>query len=375
MNKINNIVHIVPAYPPNLGGMEQRVSELVSKLHTVHVPVEVITSDLGAKPGVAWEKGIKVTRLKKISFLKTPVSFKLFTKLLFVKADVFHIHLAQPFFPVLAAIVAKIRRKPYIVHIRAIVESDNFFGKIFVFIFKNIALRFVFSNADTIIVLTNTYTELLIKKYHINQDRIVVIPNATEFSVVPMPKSIDQKIHEPIKLLAVGRLDKQKNYYFLLRVLTELKKSGHSFSISILGNGSQEEELKEYATELGVSDMIHWKGRVDGRNLENEYEKADLFVHTALFEGFGTVFIEAMAKGLPICATRAFGSIDVVKEGYNGFLSEFDEVEFAKNVVKIIEDIELYKTLSANNLSTVLTYSWNNIIKDTITIYDLVKSK
>lgn len=362
------IVHVVPAYPPSLGGMEQRVFELVNKLHNQNIPVEVFTSNLNTDLGDAVENGISVHRLRKLSFLQTPISFTLFFKLLFVKADIFHVHLAQPFFPVVASFVAVLRRKPYIIHIRAIVESSNFFGKIFIYLYKNIALRFVFKFASKVIVLTDSYTELLTTMYHIPNERIFVIPNATDFAAISQPKSLFD--NTTVNLIAVGRVDHQKNYHFMFRVLAALKKVDLNFTLSVVGIGGQEEELRQYAKELGVEDMIIWKGRLHGSDLQSAYENADIFIHTALFEGFGTVLIEAMAKGLPICASRVIGVKDVVKNGYNGFLCDFDEQEFAANILKISTDKILYSEISKNNLQTVKQYKWENILRDTINVYN-----
>jgi glycosyltransferase involved in cell wall biosynthesis len=363
------IVHVVPAYPPSLGGMEQRVFELVTKLHDLQIPVEVYTSDLNTTlSGQSIEDGIPVYRFKKWSFLQTPISFKLVFKLLTVKADVFHVHLAQPFFPVITAFVATLRRKPYIVHIRAIVDSNNFFGRIFIYIYTNVALRFVFAFANKVIVLTNEYVGLLNTKYLVPKEKVMVIPNATAFSVNSTPRSLTPG--QTLKLIAVGRVDKQKNYHFMLRAVLLLKQQGIDFTLSIVGTGRQEAELREYAESLGVAGNIVWKGRLEGLALEDEYNKADMFIHTAHFEGFATVLIEAMAKGLPICATKALGVNDVVKSGYNGFLCEKDERVFADTVISLYRNENKYNEISKNNLDTVVNFRWENILRDTIAVYN-----
>lgn len=371
MKLTSKIVHVVPAYPPSLGGMEQRVYELVNKLHAMQVAVEVFTSNLNTTLGTTCEEGIMVHRLRKIPFLQTPVSLTLFFRLLFVKVDIFHIHLAQPFFPIVGSIVSVLRRKPYIVHIRAIVESDNFFGKIFVYLYTKIALRFVLRHAHKIIALTHSYTDLLVEAYHIPPDRIVVIPNATEFTVVSVPKS--PPTHR-VKLLAVGRVDRQKNYFFMFRCLSLLKKQGCNFSLSIVGNGRLENELRNYAKELGINEEIIWRGRLQGQQLEDAYADADVFIHTAFFEGFATVLIEAMSKGLPICAASVMGVKDVVMHDFNGLLSVFNEEVFVSNLQRIITDKTLYRTFSEHNLHTVPMYKWSNILMATIGVYHSVIS-
>lgn len=362
------ILQVVPAYPPSLGGMEERVKELVYRLKTLRVPLEVITSSMGATPGDVVEDGIRIRRIKKLSFITTPISFRLPFVLSRARADIFHIHVAQPFYPIVAAIVAKIRRKPYILHIRAIVESQNFFGKVFIYVYKKIPLRIILRFASKCIIMTDTYRDILVREYGVRREVIVTIPNATGFVVREEPRTVPPT-GQVIQLVAVGRVDKQKNYHFMLRTLKVLKKQG-SFHLTIVGSGAQEAELKGYAHELGVSDMITWSGRLEGSALEDAYAAADIFIHTAHFESFGTVFIEAMAKGLPICATRVLGAIDVVKDDYNGLLADFDETTFAGNVRKVAADVGLYHTVSANNLKTVQQYQWERIVATTVSLYD-----
>lgn len=362
------ILQVVPAYPPSLGGMEERVKELVYKLKALRVPLEVITSSFGATPGDVVEDGIRIRRIKKLSFITTPISFRLPFVLLRAKADIFHIHVAQPFYPIVAAFVATVRRKPYILHIRAIVESQNFFGKVFIYVYKKIPLRIILRFASKCIIMTDTYRDILVREYGVRPEVIVTIPNATGFVVREEPRALPPT-GKVIQLVAVGRVDKQKNYHFMLRMLKVLKEQG-SFHLTIVGSGAQEAELKTYAHELGVSDMITWSGRLEGSALEDAYAAADMFIHTAYFESFGTVFIEAMAKGLPICATRVLGAIDVVKEDYNGLLADFDETTFAGNVHKVVSDAALYQTLSANNLMTVQQYQWERIVATTVSLYD-----
>ncbi|MFM2340104.1 MAG: hypothetical protein RLZZ360_740 [Candidatus Parcubacteria bacterium] len=362
------ILHIVPAYPPSLGGMEERVKELVYKLKALNIRLEIITSSMGTTSGDVVEDGIRVRRIKKLSFITTPISFRLLFVLWRAQADIFHIHVAQPFYPIVAAVVAKLRRKPYILHIRAIVESQNFFGKLFIYIYKKVPLLIILRFASKCIIMTDAYRDILINKYGVRPEAIVTIPNATSFVVNDKPRSLPS-LGRVVQLLAVGRVDKQKNYHFMLRMLKVLKEQG-LFHLTIVGSGAQEVELKAYAHELGVGDMVTWSGRLEGKVLEETYVAADVFIHTAHFESFGTVFIEAMAKGLPICATRVLGAIDVVKEDYNGLLCDFDESAFAQNVHRVVTDANLYTTLSTNNLSTVKQYQWDQIVAATVTLYD-----
>ena len=366
------VVHIVPAYPPHLGGMEQRVKELATKLVSDDCSVEVITSDMGAQSGITEEKKVKVVRLKSVMLFQTPVAFALFGYLWNVKADVFHIHVAQAFFPDVAAIVARLRKIPYVVHVRCFVDPSSPAGQVLLPIYRTLFFGPMLRNAQRVIALTPDYRAALIEKYSVKADKIIVIPNATEFSVV---QNALTEINRPVRLLAVGRLSEQKNYHLMLHSVALLNKSmPGSYRLSIVGDGDQENELKLLAHKLGIDPYIVWHGRLDGLALEQIYMQSDIFIHTSRVEGFATVFVEAMSKGLPICATRALGTNSVIADRFNGLLCDSDPSDFSMHLQQLINDRELFVELSRNNLSTVKKYNWKDIIQQTNLVYSEIKS-
>src|SRR5205085_8726231 len=82
--------------------------------------------------------------------------------------------------------------------------------------------------------------------------------------------------------------------------------------IRVVGNGTGAPALKALAARLGISDIVHWCGDVDDIELAREYNRADLFCLPSMQEGFGIVFLEAMAARKPILAARAAAVPEVV---------------------------------------------------------------
>ena len=371
--KNSKIIHVVPAYPPHLGGMELVSRQLVEKLSQSGLTIEVVTSNAGSMFGVSIENGVSVTRLKSSLFLSAPVSIGLFSTLWKSEVDIFAIHLAQAFFPDVAAFVARLRKIPYIVHVHGLVDPSTLFGNILLPIYRKLFLAPMLRRANHIIVFTSDYKDLIVKKYKISKELVSIIPHATDYSIVKEAKTF---LHGPIRLLAVGRLSSQKNYPLLLRTMKALsEESALSYTLTVVGSGEKEEQLKQLSKQLHLEDTIIWKGRLDGLLLETEYEKADIFVHTAVAETFGIVFIEAMAKGLPICATKIIGVQNVVTEGYNGILCSLNAVEIAKSIDRIASNTLLYQKLSSNNLDTIKKYTWENCVVATTDIYTTILNK
>jgi phosphatidyl-myo-inositol dimannoside synthase len=135
----------------------------------------------------------------------------------------------------------------------------------------------------------------------------------------------------PKRLLTVCRLSEpRKNVDVVLRALAELA-ADHAFEYTVIGDGHRRPELEALAASLGLADRVRFRGRVGDAQLLQAYAEADLFVLTASVlpgshEGFGIVYLEAAASGLPSLAARQAGAAEAVKEGVSGMFVEQPDV-------------------------------------------------
>jgi glycosyltransferase involved in cell wall biosynthesis len=118
-------------------------------------------------------------------------------------------------------------------------------------------------------------------------------------------------------LLAVGRLIEQKDHATLLRSFALVREAHPQARLAILGSGPLEHATRRLARELGVEAALSLPGRTAPRDW---LERADVFVHSSRWEGFGIVLLEAMFAGLPVVATRVSAVPEVVVEGETGLL-------------------------------------------------------
>ncbi len=138
-------------------------------------------------------------------------------------------------------------------------------------------------------------------------------------------------------LVTVSRLEREKNYGFLLRGIAEMKrKMGDNFHVMILGDGSQKGELKAKASILGISDVVTFLGSVPNGQVKDYLGAADLFLFASKSETQGIVLAEAMAAGTPVTAVHAVGADDIIENGVNGFLTEESEEAWADQVIKAL---------------------------------------
>ena len=100
------------------------------------------------------------------------------------------------------------------------------------------------------------------------------------------------------------------------------------------------------------------------------YEKGQIFALHSQEESQGIVFAEAMAVGLPVVATNVGGVPYVVKNNECGLLSDYSDVEdFAKNLISMLSDKDLYSRISQYNKTEAINYKWSTISDKIIDLY------
>ena len=121
----------------------------------------------------------------------------------------------------------------------------------------------------------------------------------------------------PLQLLAVGAVSPRKGYDVLIEALTPL--ASLDWRLTITGatdrSPSAVEALEAAITHAGLHDRVRLSGAVVPATLGKYYDTADLFVMPSLFEGYGMVLAEAMARGLPIICTTGGAASDTVPDG------------------------------------------------------------
>jgi glycosyltransferase involved in cell wall biosynthesis len=112
--------------------------------------------------------------------------------------------------------------------------------------------------------------------------------------------------------------------------------------LRIVGAGPERERLEHLATTLGITDRVRFLGHLPFAALVAEYRNAAIFALPTEQEGFGIVFLEAMASSLPIVATRVAAVPEVVSDGTTALLIEpGDEVRLVEAIEKLLGDSDL----------------------------------
>ena len=133
-------------------------------------------------------------------------------------------------------------------------------------------------------------------------------------------------------VLTVGELTKRKNQAVILDALVQLNDPNLHYVLC--GKGDRLESLQQQASQLGITDRIHFLGyRLDVPEI---YRMADCFAFSSIHEGLPFALMEAMQSGLPIVASRIRGNVDLIVDGVGGILCDtFSAEQFREGLVKV----------------------------------------
>lgn len=186
------------------------------------------------------------------------------------------------------------------------------------------------------IISNSRYTaEVLLQQYPACADKTHIAWVGVDpvfFDIPRVPKA------EVPQLLTVCRLSEQrKNVDIVLRALATLKDL-FEFEYVIAGEGTLRPELERLADTLGLGKRVRFTGRVSDAALRDLYARADLFVLAASIvpgshEGFGIVYLEAAASGVPSLAARLAGAAEAIAVGRSGFFVEQPDVASISNAL------------------------------------------
>ena len=140
------------------------------------------------------------------------------------------------------------------------------------------------------------------------------------------------------RLIAVGRMEYQKNFPDLLSIWSRVAPTFPDWELHIYGDGWMLDGLRRQAEELGVASQVTFEGAVS--DMETAYASSSIYLMTSHFEGLPMVLLEAQSVGLPaVSYACSSGPRDIITDGEDGFLVPlYDEATFAERLSTLMRD-------------------------------------
>lgn len=226
-------------------------------------------------------------------------------------------------------------------------------------LFLNCLAKRLMQKADSIRVSTIREKEKLILQ-GIDREKIHYLPFFIDFTSFQQgdgnsirEASLNGRFDKIV--LSVNRLVKQKNIKTLIRAVPYIINEYPKCLFLIIGSGREERSLKKLAFNLGVEKFIKFQGPVSYKDIPRYFQAADIFVSTSHYEGTCMAVLEAAAAKKPIISTPHAGACDALKDGYTGFIVDFnDYIGLSKKILYLLENDIISKGMS-NNAHTFIT--------------------
>lgn len=233
------------------------------------------------------------------------------------------------------------------------------------------AMKFTAKKAVKIVSISEFTKREFLKKYKINEDKVVVIGQSLDKrkkNFEPDLKTIEKFDIKKPYLLSVSVIRPHKNFDFLVRVFNKLKEEYNIPHQLIFAGGihfGEETFIKEMEQSSFKSD-IKYLGYVKDEDLSSLYTYAEAFVFPSLYEGFGIPLLEAIEYEIPVISSNQ-ASLSEVGGNSVVFFDPYDE-DSAKEII--------YNTINNSSLQIskdqLDAYDWNKVAKDFINLFNEV---
>lgn len=151
-------------------------------------------------------------------------------------------------------------------------------------------------------------------------------------------------------LTYVGELSERKNLYKVLQAIEALSHVRNDFVLDVIGVGSERKNLEKFVRGKNLSGFVRFHGYQQKTELPKHLAKSSCFLFQTDFDIWGLVLVEAMAAGLPCLASvHAGASCDLVKNGENGYLVDFEKLDLVLEKVNWILDNSKQAALIGKN--------------------------
>lgn len=222
--------------------------------------------------------------------------------------------------------------------------------------------KYTYSRMDQVISVSSYLADNIKNKFGIQP---IVIPNVVDIQSFSYKY---KRRNNNFTFVSTGALQYGKGMDVLIQSFYKAFKGNKSIRLYIFGEGPERKNLEILINRLKLHDQIFLMGLVDRKEIANKMSESDCFVLASRLETFGVAYIEAMAMGLPVIATKCGGPEDFVTNE-NGILVPVDDIDKLKEaLIKMHQNIDLYDREKISS-STKKSFAPSTIAKHLIKVY------
>ncbi|MDI6655647.1 MAG: glycosyltransferase family 4 protein [Candidatus Hydrothermarchaeota archaeon] len=243
--------------------------------------------------------------------------------------------------------------------------------------------RQVCRRADKIVAVSSFLANEL-RKYDIENEKIETVLNGVDiegFNPKESGEEVRKKhgLEDKKVLLYVGRISPQKGIEYLLEALPAVVQEHQDVKLLVVGGptykmksstyNAYSANLRRIIQKYNLDDAVRFAGYVNFEKMPQYYAAADICVVPSAYEPLGNTVLEALASGKPLIASKTGGIQEVVEHMKNGVLvPPKNPSAIADAILKLLEDEDLRKKISANARKKAETMSWDDVAKKMLAI-------
>lgn len=240
------------------------------------------------------------------------------------KSDIIVTHHANISLQLVYYILRKaIKGKQFVMTVHSCFDEELYFSyssKI-----KNLLFEWLLQSnlkgSDGIIFVSEAGRRSYLQFFNIDKRKTIVIYNGVVIDDNCSLKNLTFQLHNPFRLLYIGRLVKEKGIHLLIEAVYQLNYEGYNTELIIIGDGDYRNKLEEQIKKYNLKNKIKLEG--EQRNTKRFLYYTDGFVYPSICqEVFGLSIVEAMATGVPCIAFNVGGITEIIRDGKNGFIAK-----------------------------------------------------
>ena len=230
--------------------------------------------------------------------------------------------------------------------------------------FYHLGTKMALRQADRLICISSQTKKEVMESYKVPEDKIVLVSQAIPGSFRPMPE-----VPKEGTVGYIGALKKRKNVELLVHAFAiySRRPGAAPLRLNIYGGGTDLPYLKALASELGVSDIVDFRGPIEEELLVKTYNSFSLFVLPSLQEGFGFPIIEAQACGVPVLTLR--GAL-IPEEVARFTIKCSDEEDMAEQMDRLMKDKGLRERTISDGIRHAAEFSIEEMGLRTRSVYE-----
>lgn len=233
--------------------------------------------------------------------------------------------------------------------------------------------RPLLAGSDKAIAVSREVRDALLAEYDLAPEKVRTINNGIDTERFKPGKRVVKEGYEGKKIiLSVSVLHKQKGIQYLIQAMKKIKARMPDARLIVLGDGPYRESLKRMTQDLGLTDVVTFKGNIPNKDIMDYYNACDVFViPTVRVEGLPLIELEAMACAKPVVASDIGGIPSVIDDEENGLLVKpADTGGLADSIMRVLSEPDLMKRLGESARKTIEEgFSRDKMVAGTIKVY------